>query len=97
MEGTLNWGKTVNYPIELGRDGLQLIKDYEPGTVILCHRGVLWVTQSGDQEDYVLGPGAAFSSEQHGEVLIQAMKDAVLSIRPHHKASRVRTTVLHHN
>jgi Protein of unknown function (DUF2917) len=97
MDSTLDWDKTKKHDFELDQDGLQVINDYKPGTVILCHRGVLWVTQSGNLEDYVLEPGKEFISEQHGDVLIQAMRDAVLSIHTSEKAISVRSTVLHHN
>jgi hypothetical protein len=97
METTLNRVRNAKFDFELSHDKLQLITDYKPGTVILCHRGVLWVTQSGDLEDYVLEPGREFTSDQPGDVLIQAIRDAALSIRAPEVGNSIRSSVLHRN
>lgn len=47
-----------------------------PCDMILCTRGVLWVTQNGDQQDYLLRPGEKFVLLRSGMVLVQALKDS---------------------
>jgi hypothetical protein len=43
------------------------------GTQILSVNSVLWVTQDGDLQDYVLCPGDRFTVTQPGPVVIQGM------------------------
>jgi hypothetical protein len=51
-------------------DGMQL------GDTIVCTNGVLWVTQEGDLEDYLLRKGEKFAAHRLGLVLIQALTDS---------------------
>jgi len=50
--------------------------------MVICHQGVLWVTQENDLEDYVLKPGDMFLISLRGEVIIQALEDGILEITP---------------
>jgi len=45
------------------------------GDMILCTSGVLWVTQEGDPQDYMLRSGERFVADRHGVVVVQAMSD----------------------
>ncbi len=45
------------------------------GDVIVCTRGVLWVTQKGDPEDYLLKEGERFVAKRLGLVVIQTFDD----------------------
>lgn len=47
---------------------------------IICERGVLWVTRSGDLEDHVLMPGERLLINQGGKVVIEAMRESQLRI-----------------
>lgn len=65
------------------RSNIHLLrKDYRPmsaiklGSTLYCDSGVLWVTQSGDQEDHVLQTGEKLTVTNRGKVLIEAMRDA---------------------
>ena len=58
--------------------------------MILCQRGMIWVTQENDLEDYVLKPGDMFLITLRGEVVIQALTDACLEITPPLKSNPYR-------
>ena len=45
------------------------------GTQILSINSVLWVTQDGDPEDYILCPGDRFTVTRPGPVVIQGMRN----------------------
>ncbi len=42
--------------------------------------GTVWVTQSGDLRDYVLGTGETFAISARGITLVHAMQDAAIAI-----------------
>ena len=48
--------------------------------MIICLRGMVWITQERDLEDYVLEAGEAFIVTQRGSVLLQAIDDARVEI-----------------
>ena len=67
------------YPItkvHLQRRDFQRMKSVKPGSTLFCDAGVLWVTQTGDQRDYVLLPGDKMIITKRGKVLVEAMRDA---------------------
>jgi hypothetical protein len=47
--------------------------DAHPGARVRCVRGTLWLTQSGDAIDHVLGEGETFEVTSRGRVVIQAL------------------------
>ena len=51
-----------------------------PGQTIECDDGVLWVTQKGDREDHILLRGDKLVIEHRGKVLIEAMREADVTI-----------------
>ena len=48
------------------------------GDAILVTQGILWVTQEGDPQDYVLSPGERFIANRHGSVVVEALTDAAM-------------------
>jgi hypothetical protein len=48
--------------------------------VIVCLRGVVWVTQERDARDYVLTRGDMFLVTQPGTVLVAAEEDACIHV-----------------
>ena len=46
------------------------------GDAILVTQGILWVTQEGDPQDYVLSEGERFVANRHGSVVVEALTDA---------------------
>jgi hypothetical protein len=50
--------------------------DAKPGARVSCVGGSIWVTQTGDGADHVLGEGESFTVYLRGRVVIQALSDA---------------------
>jgi len=48
------------------------------GDAIVVTQGILWVTQEGDPQDYVLSEGERFVANRHGSVVVEALTDAAL-------------------
>ena len=48
--------------------------------VIICRRGVVWITQERDAIDYVLQEGEIFIVTLPGLVLVQALKPALVTV-----------------
>lgn len=80
--------------LRLSGRGLYDLLDYRPGTVIFCKKGIVWVTQTNDLEDYILYPGDAFVSDRRGKVIIQAMRDAAVRIGSRQPGSASRRSSL---
>ncbi len=54
---------------------------------IICRRGAVWITQECDGIDYVLQAGEIFIVTQHGQVLVQALEPASVTVTPSIKAT----------
>lgn len=81
-----SWGWAV-----ADRDGSQVHLDLEAGAlwkargdqhwrVIICRRGLVWITQERDVADYVLREGEIFIVTLPGMVLVEAIKPAKVTI-----------------
>jgi hypothetical protein len=66
--------------IRMPRHAFQRMDGVKPGSTLFCDTGVLWVTQAGDRQDYVLLPGQKMTVTKRGKVLVEAMRDADLYI-----------------
>lgn len=62
--------------IRIARHGFQSIEAVKPGTTLFCDAGVLWVTQPGDNQDYVLTSGQKLTVTKPGKLVIEAMREA---------------------
>jgi len=58
------------------RRDFQSMQIVKPGSTLFCDTGVLWVTQAGDRQDYVLLPGQKMTVSKRGKVVVEAMRDA---------------------
>ena len=47
---------------------------------IECKSGVLWVTHSGESQDYMLRAGRRYISKTKGQIVIEAIDEARLDI-----------------
>ena len=50
------------------------------GSVIVVSWGMVWVTQPGDRQDYILDEGETFTIGARGVTLVHALRDAGLSV-----------------
>jgi len=61
---------------------LYRIDEIEPLTTIVCKKGLVWLTQTGDNNDHVLTDGEKFTLGHRGVVLMEALPDAQVRIIP---------------
>ena len=66
-----------NTAVPIQRHNIRRVSNYKK---IVCEKGILWLTQSGDPGDYILMPGDQFAGRKHGKVLIEALRDAIMRI-----------------
>lgn len=55
-----------------GKEMLKLRLE-QPGLVIRCTSGALWLTQPGDPHDHILKAGQAFQLYRQGTILVQGL------------------------
>jgi hypothetical protein len=72
----LNFKIQPKTKIRMQRRDFQSVRTVKPGSTLFCETGILWVTQAGDRQDYVLLPGQKMTVTKRGKVLIEAMRDA---------------------
>lgn len=78
---------TQHNPLELRIHQHEVVhlSQLQPDTAIQCNAGVLWITCSDNHgpanaPDILLAAGERYSPAEHGEVVIEAMRDADLSL-----------------
>ncbi len=64
----------------LKRHQLISLRGAQPRMAVNCNHGVLWITNSGDPYDHIIGAGRRFTPKRKGNVLIEAMRDATVDI-----------------
>jgi hypothetical protein len=62
----------------LGAQEVERLAGIDRGDAILVTQGILWVTQEGDPQDYVLSAGERFVANRHGAVVVEALTNAAL-------------------
>ena len=88
-------GYIVRGPTVLPRGSLLLI-EHGKGMQIELWDGELWITQEGDNRDYVIGPGSSFRIGREGIVLANVLKPGRVTITapvPAHYAERIVLTL----
>lgn len=65
--------------LELPRYGILRLRD-AAGVALVCRRGLLWITQEGDDRDVVLSGGQSTRVEHDGVTLIEALQPAILTL-----------------
>ncbi len=69
---TASAAERVNY--ELAKDKAMTVPQRH-AIVIQCHAGILWLTMSGDAEDYFLRAGESVTCRKDRTVVVGAMRD----------------------
>jgi hypothetical protein len=62
----------------LSAQEVQRMAGVDRGDAILVTHGILWVTQEGDPQDYVIVEGERFVANRHGTVVVEALTDAAM-------------------
>jgi len=68
--------------VQIQEKDLYRIDEIEPMTTIVCKKGLVWLTQSSDNNDHVLTDGEKFTLDRRGVVLLEALPYAQVSIIP---------------
>ena len=66
--------------VQLSTGDLWRMRGHSRWRVVVCLRGVVWVTQEHDPRDYVLTEGEMFLVTQPGTVLVGAVEDARVQV-----------------
>jgi hypothetical protein len=66
--------------LRLCRDGLIRLDGDVAGRVILCRKGILWLTQTGNPGDHLIRAGEAFTIDRPGAVLISALEESSCAV-----------------
>lgn len=70
----------IKAPVLALEAGEVVTLDDAAGTRIQARQGVVWVTQEGDLDDHILGPGEALVLECNGRTVVQAMRAAHVAL-----------------
>lgn len=76
----LPWTQRKNISMKLHQHQVENLKDVEPGMTVVCDKGIIWLTESNDLQDYALKPGHSVIIRKKGKVLIEAVDEANLHI-----------------
>jgi len=66
--------------VNLQDKDLYRIEEIAPMTTIVCKKGLVWLTQTGDNNDHVLKDGDKFTLNHRGVVLMEALPVAQVRI-----------------
>jgi hypothetical protein len=76
----LTFKHPTNSTLELHPNNFVKAKNIEPGTTVICDKGILWLTLSEDYHDYMLQSGEKIVINEKHNILIEALSEAGLSI-----------------
>lgn len=69
-----------NITISLQPHQVQKLEKVTPGMIVTCDKGIIWLTESNDRQDYALRAGRSVVLKKKGEVLIEAVDEAEFHI-----------------
>ncbi len=74
--------RTQTHKLELLLKKHQLVtlNEVQPKMAIECKDGVIWVTHSGEKQDYMLRAGRHYLPKGKGSLVIEAIDDARVDI-----------------
>ena len=72
--------QTHKLELLLKKHQLLTLNEVQPKMAIECKQGVIWVTHSGEHQDYMLRPGRHFLPKGKGSLVIEAIDDACVDI-----------------
>jgi hypothetical protein len=72
---------TVDAPeLELQEGAVVTLRDAQ-GTRIVTRSGSVWVTEEGDRQDHIMGPGDARVVARSGRTIVQALAPSRIGLR----------------
>lgn len=72
---------TLERPLIALEAGQLLTLDDAAGTRIVSRLGTVWITEEGDPEDHIVGPGETRLIGRGGRTLLQAMQPAWVALQ----------------
>ena len=72
--------QTRKIELLLKKHQLLSLNEAQPKMAIECKDGVIWVTHSGEGQDYMLRAGRRYEPKTAGSVVIEALDDACVDI-----------------
>ena len=69
----------ATWQTSLDKNGTVVFDDVEDLEIELVS-GSVWITQDGDTEDYVLGPGQRFRMQRPGATVLNAMRESSIQL-----------------
>jgi len=69
----------ATWQTSLDKNGTVVFNDVR-GLEVELVSGSLWITQDGDIEDYVLGPGQRFRVQRQGATVLHALKESSIKV-----------------
>jgi Protein of unknown function (DUF2917) len=72
--------QTRKIELLLKKHQLLSLNEAQPKMAIECKDGVIWVTHSGEGQDYMLRAGRRYVPKTAGSVVIEALDDACVDI-----------------
>jgi hypothetical protein len=66
--------------LELQEGEVVILNDAE-GTRIVARSGSVWVTEEGDRQDHIMGPGDARVVARPGRTVVQALSPSRIALR----------------
>ncbi len=72
--------QNTNQSIHIHGGTVHHLETITPGMTLACDEGLVWLTESDNPQDYMLRPGHRMVIRRRGEVLIEALRDATVSV-----------------
>jgi hypothetical protein len=72
--------QTHKLELVLKKHQLLTVNEIQPQMAIECREGVIWVTHSGERQDYMLRAGRHYTPKGKGSLVIEAVDDACVDI-----------------
>ena len=69
-----------HFDLLLHKGEIVTLHDINQSVEILCKQGALWITRSGDRNDYTLTVGEHFVPQKSSMVIIEAIDEACFSL-----------------
>lgn len=70
----------ANHSLRIHNGTAHHLQGIKPGVTITCDQGIVWLTESDNRQDYMLRPGHSVTICRRGEVVIEALSDAAVTI-----------------
>lgn len=71
----------IRHPVLALKTGEVVTLDDAAGTRVSAHQGTVWVTEEGDRDDHIVGPGETLVIVRSGRTLVQALQPAWVALQ----------------